>query len=182
MIIIMSPAAENTARVSQIFEHVFVQTFVYELAIAPKDREAEPLNEAVLHGFIEGDRMPGYPAFILPFQDRRNGQFASTVTDDRVGRTAKSDQAIQFPSDPLTRQERVGDEVEAPAFAGPIRDRHRALVPVARLRPRRRYTASPSSRYSRRSQSDLCGHTVATVPHIWFMTIPSRTSVSSIRR
>ena len=44
-----------------------------------------------------------------------------------------------------------------------------ARVPVARLRPRRRRTASPSSRYSRSS-------------FLWFMPMPSRASRMPSRR
>jgi len=73
-----------------------------------------------------------------------------------------------------TRNRRPQDSASATKSSdqrwfGPCGTAIGARVPVARLRPRRRRTASPSSRYNRSS-------------FLWFMVIPSRASRMPSRR
>jgi hypothetical protein len=129
----------------QTIKHFFVEALVAKLAI-------EALDEAILHRFAGRDIVPGKPALILPFQDRPTGQFAAIVADNGLWLAIEPDQTIQLASDALSRDrgvrnkcqtfacevidhgedteassrpERIGDKVEAPALAWPIRDRHR---------------------------------------------------------
>src|SRR3546814_16451116 len=71
-------------------------------------------------------------------------------------------------ADAPAADQRVADEVEAPALVRSLRQRHRSRA-MARLRPRLPLTRRFSSRYSRTS-------------FLWFMTRPSRASMMPSRR
>ena len=141
--------------------------------------------------------MPGDFGLALPAQDRAARELGPVVADDRLGLAVKPDHGIELAADPLARDRRVGHERQA--LTGVVVDhRERAepspraedvreevqapplgpgtagmgigsRVPVARLRPRRRLTARPSSRSRRRS-------------FLRFILIPSRLSIRPIRR
>ena len=76
----------------------------------------EVLDEPVLLGFARRDIVPGDAGLVLPFEDSAARQLRAVVRDDGFGLAIEPDEAAQ-----LTR------------------------VPAARLRPRRRFTESPSS-------------------------------------
>lgn len=52
---------------SQPIKHFFVQTFVSELAIAPKNQAVESLHEAILHRLARWNVMPSHPAVVRAF-------------------------------------------------------------------------------------------------------------------
>ena len=81
--------------------------------------------------------MPGDATLDLPFEDRTTGHLAAIVADDRRGLAVQPDQGIEFAHDAAPGARGVGDQ-RSLARSGTASG---ALVPVARLRRRRRFTA-----------------------------------------
>jgi hypothetical protein len=137
---------------------------------------AEPAGEA-LHAGVLGwlarrDVGPQGAGPVGRFQHGPRGQFGAVVADDHRETATPDDQRIEFARHPLAAYRAVDDQGERLARevahdrqnpAPPAQDSTSAAkrwsaacgmvigarVPVARLRPRRRRTASPSSRYRR---------------------------------
>ena len=112
----------------------------------------EALHEAVLHRLARRDVVPLDLSLLLPGQDGVRGQLGAVVGDDHAGIAAALGDLVELAADPLAGErvvddgcqalpaevvddaqdaeapavgQGVGDEVEAPALVGILRDRHR---------------------------------------------------------
>ena len=119
-----------------------------------RSRPLKGLHEAVLHGLAGRDVVPFDLPILLPCQDGIRGQLGAIVRHDHAGVAAILGDDVEFAGDAFARDrvvddggqafpaevvddaqdpeaaavgERVGDEVEAPALVGILRDRHRCL-------------------------------------------------------
>jgi hypothetical protein len=159
------PAPDHGPGLGQAGEHLLVQALV----AAPAD---EALHAGVLGWLARRDVGPQGAGPVGRFQHGPRGQFGAVVADDHRETATPDDQRIEFARHPLAADRAVDDQGERLARevahdrqnpAPPAQDSTSAAkrwsaacgmvigarVPVARLRPRRRRTASPSSRYRR---------------------------------
>lgn len=160
-VVAVLPVFDEAAGLSQRDEQVLVQALVSE----PAD---EALGERVLCGLAWCDVVPVDLCVLRPFEDRTAGQFRAVVGDDHAGLATQRDDPVQFTGntdtgqgqirhdgqsltgevihdtqgpEPAAVSERVGDEVQTPAFIRPGRHcygpacPHRPLAPPSSLRP-----------------------------------------------
>ncbi len=190
IIVIISPDRQPTPGVSEACEDGLVEEFIAQATI-------ERLDESVLGWLAGRDVMPVNAVSVLPVEDGARSKFCSIVADNGLRLAIEPDQLVEFASDARAGERCVSDQTEA--FAGAVVDhaedaeappwlediRQKVERPAfiglcgrADRRPdagrafaaaRRRFTDRPSSAYSLRS-------------FLWFMRVPSRSSMRPMRR
>jgi len=157
-VVVLDPVADAGPRVIEAAEQRLVQKLVAHAAV-------EGLADAVLHRLARGDVVPGDPGLGAPGEDGVRGELGAVVADHEIRPAVPSDESFELAHDAPAGDRgvhdrgqaalrRVVDDVE-PAQPPPVRelvvDEVEGPAGIRRCgredrRPRRRRTASPSSR------------------------------------
>jgi hypothetical protein len=143
-IVVILEDGEHLPRMGERGEQRLIEQLVAKAPI-------ETLDEGVLLRLARGDVMPFDPGLLGPAQNGDAGQFRSIVGDAHGRPASHSDEGVELAHDPQARQrcigrqrqafsgevvdhrqdpkspaidERVRQEIQAPALIGALRDRH----------------------------------------------------------